>query len=186
MMALSGLATGRTVQSVIFLLLLTFSSYALAASDFPISHFTVFKSRRYSPVFKAQDRAESRKLAAVPPAEVPVPGNFPVPSPANPLPPSTPPNRRPAVISPSSNNPEADLPPKIRTPPPPSVAPITSPAAASPSKQSNVAVILGVTLGVIVFSLVSLSAAAYFKPEWLPCCQGRSSRLTQYERHVPT
>lgn len=165
--------TGQRVRPVIFLLLLTIVPSSALASD--CSNFAGFKG---------QARSE-RRLAASPDSAIPGHVPAPSPTPTTPrLPPSPPPNTRPAVISPSSNTPGADLPPKLRTPPAAaSAAPTTSPPA-SPSKQSNVAVILGVTVGVLVLLLVSLSAAAYFKPGWLPCC-GRRHPLTQYERHVP-
>lgn len=167
-MAFLDLAKVRVPRSIVFLLLLSFSFNALA-SDSQTSNFT------------AQDFRE-RKLAALSPGPTAS-----APSPSTPLPPP-PSNERPALITPSANSPQGDLPPEDLNPPLPSdshSAPITSPASPS-SKQSNVAVILGVTLGVVVFLLVSVSATAYFRPEWLPCCRGRSSQITQYERHLPS
>ena len=187
-MAFLDLAEVRIAQSITFLLLLTFSSTALA-SDCQVFNSVGHRSRRSLSILKAQGLVE-RKLAALAPDSVITGNNAPAPTPSSLLPPPpSPSDDRPAVVTPSGNAPGSDLPPYEVFAPPPSgsqsapAAPITPPAS-SPGKQSNVAVILGVTLGVLVFLLVSLSAAAYLKPDWLPCFKGRSSRLTQYERHM--
>ena len=177
--------TRTSFCSILFLLLLAVSSNVLA-SDAQIFDSTGHRSRRSPPIFKAQDLVE-RKPAALTP-ESAVSGNVtaPVPSPSSP-----PSNEWPALVTPSANSPGGDLlPMDLPTPPAPGSQPVPEiPINSPPStsrKQSKVPVILGVTLGAVLFLLVSLSATAYFKPDWLPCCKGRSSQITQYERHLPT
>ncbi|KAG0598459.1 hypothetical protein M758_12G075500 [Ceratodon purpureus] len=202
-MAVLDLAKIRRARSISFLLLLTFSS-SVSASDSPTSNFKGYRSRSSSIILQEQELV-GRKLAAFPPgpdlvvsgapAPTPSPSTLKHPPPPSSNPPRAPPpppsNKRPALITPSADAPGADLPPKdLNTPPPsrsppPLLAPISSQAETS-TKQSNTAVILGVTLGVVVVLVVSVSAAAFFKPDWLPCCKGRDSQLNQYQRHIQT
>nr|XP_024357164.1 predicted GPI-anchored protein 58 [Physcomitrium patens]PNR33379.1 hypothetical protein PHYPA_025323 [Physcomitrium patens] len=167
----------RMAQSIIYLLLLTLFSSVLAI-DSQSPNFICGKSCRCPLGAGAQDRAD-RKLAALsPPSEAPA---------SAPLPPAPPPNKRPALITPNANLPDSDLPP-LRTPPSPgqpAASPVeTSTSPVSSKKQTNVAVGLGVALGVFVVLIVSISAAAYFKPDWMPCC--KETRRSYYERQLPT